>query len=99
MDGCDVGAGPGCRAAVKGVVERGEKRRDIGETFIRVFEDAAEEIGHVDFLAQGTLYPDVIESTAGETPAAAKIKTQHNVGGRAGMNPLIMYQRLGNGAD
>lgn len=65
-----------------GVTDPEEKRRTIGHEFIRVFEDEARKIGHVDFLAQGTLYPDVIESTSHDTAsAAAKIKTHHNVGG------------------
>jgi GMP synthase (glutamine-hydrolysing) len=65
-----------------GVTDPEEKRRVIGHEFIRVFEDEARKIGHVDFLAQGTLYPDVIESTSHDTAnAAAKIKTHHNVGG------------------
>ena len=66
---------------LQGIIDPEEKRRIIGETFIRVFEDAAEELEQVDFLAQGTLYPDVIESSPSETRAAAKIKTHHNVGG------------------
>ncbi len=57
------------------------KRRRIGETFIRVFEKEAAKIGQVDFIAQGTTYPDVIESASTGTAAAAKIKTHHNVGG------------------
>ncbi len=57
------------------------KRKIIGEEFIRVFESEAEKAGPFDFLAQGTLYPDVIESTTKDTKAAAKIKTHHNVGG------------------
>lgn len=66
---------------LRGITDPEEKRRRIGETFIRAFEDAADEISDVKFLAQGTLYPDVIESTAPETGAAARIKTHHNVGG------------------
>ncbi|MCL5960260.1 MAG: glutamine-hydrolyzing GMP synthase [Chloroflexi bacterium] len=64
-----------------GVVDPELKRKIIGEEFIRVFEEEATKIGQIDFLAQGTLYPDVIESATPETKAAAKIKTHHNVGG------------------
>jgi GMP synthase (glutamine-hydrolysing) len=64
-----------------GVVDPEEKRRRIGETFVRVFEAEAARHGPFAFLAQGTLYPDVIESTTADTKAAAKIKTHHNVGG------------------
>ena len=67
-----------------GVIDPEEKRRIIGDEFIRVFEEEAGRISTnapIDFLTQGTLYPDVIESTAPETKAAAKIKTHHNVGG------------------
>ncbi len=61
-----------------GVTEPEEKRKIIGEEFIRVFEDEAKKIGTVDFLVQGTIYPDVIESGAGD---ASVIKSHHNVGG------------------
>jgi GMP synthase (glutamine-hydrolysing) len=63
-----------------GVTDPERKRKIIGETFIRVFEKEAERIGKVELLVQGTLYPDVIESSVGHH-AAAKIKTHHNVGG------------------
>lgn len=66
--------------ALAGVVDPEEKRRRIGETFIRVFEESTAKIGQVGFLVQGTLYPDVIES-AGAGKSAARIKTHHNVGG------------------
>jgi GMP synthase (glutamine-hydrolysing) len=65
---------------LKGVIEPEEKRRIIGRTFIEVFEEEANKIGEVEFLAQGTLYPDVIESTSFKGPSAT-IKTHHNVGG------------------
>ena len=61
-----------------GETEPERKRKIIGEEFIRVFEEEAKKIGAVDFLAQGTIYPDVIESGAGD---AAVIKSHHNVGG------------------
>jgi len=61
-----------------GVTEPERKRKIIGEEFIRVFEEVSREIGAVDYLAQGTIYPDVIESGAG---SAAVIKSHHNVGG------------------
>ncbi|HEU0114490.1 MAG TPA: glutamine-hydrolyzing GMP synthase [Thermomicrobiales bacterium] len=64
-----------------GVVDPEAKRKAIGETFIRVFEQEARRLGPFAFLAQGTLYPDVIESTTPDTKAAVKIKTHHNVGG------------------
>ncbi len=68
-------------ARLAGVIDPEEKRRIIGDAFIRVFEEEATKLGSIDFLTQGTLYPDVIESTAPETKAAQKIKTHHNVGG------------------
>jgi GMP synthase (glutamine-hydrolysing) len=64
-----------------GVEDPEQKRRIIGEEFIRVFEQEAARLGQIDFLTQGTLYPDVIESTTAETKTAQKIKTHHNVGG------------------
>ncbi|GAB4474655.1 MAG: glutamine-hydrolyzing GMP synthase [Anaerolineae bacterium] len=67
--------------ALQGVTEPEEKRRRIGEQFVRVFEREAARLGHFDFLAQGTIYPDVIESAAPDRPAAHRIKTHHNVGG------------------
>ncbi|HCO62950.1 MAG TPA: GMP synthase (glutamine-hydrolyzing) [Clostridiales bacterium] len=65
-------------AKLAGEEEPERKRKIIGEEFIRVFEEEAKKIGAVDFLAQGTIYPDVIESGAGD---AAVIKSHHNVGG------------------
>jgi GMP synthase (glutamine-hydrolysing) len=61
-----------------GVVDPEQKRKAIGATFIRVFEEVAEDVDNARFLVQGTLYPDVIESG---TADAAKIKSHHNVGG------------------
>ena len=66
---------------LKGVTDPETKRKVIGEEFIRLFEEEAKKLGKVDFLAQGTLYPDVIESTSSVSTASAKIKTHHNVGG------------------
>ena len=63
---------------LKGVTDPEKKRKIIGAEFIRVFEEEAKKIGKVDFLVQGTIYPDVIESGSG---ASATIKSHHNVGG------------------
>lgn len=63
-----------------GVIDPEQKRKIIGRTFIEVFEKAAREVGDARFLAQGTLYPDVIESTSFKGPSAT-IKSHHNVGG------------------
>jgi GMP synthase (glutamine-hydrolysing) len=65
---------------LKEVIDPEEKRKIIGRVFIRVFEEEAEKIKGVEFLAQGTLYPDVIESTSFKGPSAT-IKSHHNVGG------------------
>ncbi len=63
---------------LKGVTDPESKRKIIGEEFIRVFEEEAKRLGHIDVLAQGTIYPDVIESGKGDS---AVIKSHHNVGG------------------
>lgn len=63
---------------LRGVVEPERKRKIIGEEFIRVFEEVSKQIGAVDYLVQGTIYPDVIESGLGKS---AVIKSHHNVGG------------------
>lgn len=63
---------------LSGIVDPEQKRKIIGEEFIRVFEEEAKKIGKVDFLAQGTIYPDIIESGLGD---ASVIKSHHNVGG------------------
>ena len=68
-------------AALSGVFDPEEKRRIIGKEFVRLFEEEAQGLGKVDFLVQGTLYPDVIESSAADTRVADRIKTHHNVGG------------------
>jgi GMP synthase (glutamine-hydrolysing) len=65
---------------LKGVIDPEQKRKIIGHTFIEVFEKAAREIPNAEFLAQGTLYPDVIESVSVKGPSAT-IKSHHNVGG------------------
>jgi GMP synthase (glutamine-hydrolysing) len=66
---------------LEGVTDPEIKRKAIGEEFIRVFEEAALGLDDAEFLAQGTLYPDVIESEAPENRTSARIKTHHNVGG------------------
>jgi len=63
------------------VTDPEQKRKIIGEEFIRVFEGVASELSDTKFLAQGTLYPDVIESETPDNRASARIKTHHNVGG------------------
>ena len=79
-------------SALSGVSDPEEKRRIVGREFISVFESEAKSLGRIDFLAQGTLYPDVIESTAPDTVAsAAKIKTHHNVGG---LPPGLRFQLI-----
>jgi GMP synthase (glutamine-hydrolysing) len=67
--------------ALRSVTNPEDKRRIIGELFIRIFEEQARRLGHPHFLVQGTIYPDVVESRAPERAQAQRIKTHHNVGG------------------
>ena len=67
--------------ALAGITDPEEKRRIIGERFVRVFENESRRLGQFDYLAQGTIYPDVIESAGTGRPGAHRIKTHHNVGG------------------
>ena len=87
-------AAEGFMTALKGVADPEEKRRVIGEEFIRVFEAEAQRLGRVDFLAQGTLYPDVIESKTHDSGVSAKIKTHHNVGGLPSHMKLSLVEPL-----
>ncbi len=68
-------------ARLKGVVDPEEKRKIIGDEFVKVFTERAKKLGSVDYLAQGTLYPDVIESISPTGGPSAVIKSHHNVGG------------------
>ncbi|HEY77624.1 MAG TPA: glutamine-hydrolyzing GMP synthase [Dehalococcoidia bacterium] len=79
---------------LRGITDPEVKRKAIGEEFIRVFEQEAEKIGKVDFLAQGTLYPDVIESTSSVSKVSATIKTHHNVGGLPARMKLQLLEPL-----
>ncbi|MFC2071514.1 glutamine-hydrolyzing GMP synthase [Chloroflexota bacterium] len=79
---------------LEGVSDPEVKRKVIGEEFIDVFEEEANKIGKVDFLAQGTLYPDVIESAASGSTASAKIKSHHNVGGLPAKMRLNLIEPL-----
>ncbi|HUH95870.1 MAG TPA: glutamine-hydrolyzing GMP synthase [Anaerolineales bacterium] len=67
--------------ALQGVAEPEQKRRIVGEKFIRIFEEQAKQLGSPRFLVQGTIYPDVVESSAPDRNKAQRIKTHHNVGG------------------
>jgi len=79
---------------LKGVLDPEEKRHIIGEEFVKIFEEEAAKIGQVDFLAQGTLYPDVIESASSGNRAVATIKTHHNVGGLPSRMKLSLVEPL-----
>lgn len=79
---------------LKGVADPEQKRKIIGRTFIEVFEHEAKRITGVKFLAQGTLYPDVIESTSAHGGPTAKIKSHHNVGGLPSIMNLQLIEPL-----
>ena len=79
---------------LKGITDPEQKRKAIGGEFIKVFEEAAKQAGKVHFLAQGTLYPDVIESTSSVSSVSAKIKTHHNVGGLPAKMTLSLLEPL-----
>jgi GMP synthase (glutamine-hydrolysing) len=79
--------------ALQGVIDPEEKRKRIGAAFIEVFEQEAKQIGDVDFLVQGTLYPDVIESVSVRGPSAT-IKSHHNVGGLPDRMKLRLIEPL-----
>ena len=78
---------------LKGVIDPEKKRKIIGETFIRVFEEEAKKVGDAKFLVQGTLYPDVIESVNVKGPSAV-IKSHHNVGGLPEQMDLKLIEPL-----
>ena len=79
---------------LKGVSEPEQKRKIIGRTFVEVFEQSLKSIGHADFLGQGTLYPDVIESVSIGGNPASLIKTHHNVGGLPARMRLKLIEPL-----
>jgi len=82
--------------SLQGVTDPEQKRKLIGKEFIAVFEEEAKKLGKVDLLAQGTLYPDVIESAASGSKAVARIKTHHNVGGLPAKMVLQLIEPLRN---
>jgi GMP synthase (glutamine-hydrolysing) len=95
MDLRVVDAGAQFVGRLKGVSDPEEKRRIIGHTFIDVFEDAARQVGAgVDYLVQGTLYPDVIESFSPRGGPSVTIKTHHNVGGLRPDLPFSLIEPL-----
>ncbi|MDB6128447.1 MAG: synthase, large subunit, partial [Verrucomicrobia bacterium] len=79
---------------LRGIVEPEQKRKIIGRTFVEVFEKSLRKIGHADFLGQGTLYPDVIESVSIAGNPASLIKTHHNVGGLPARMKLKLVEPL-----
>ncbi len=80
--------------ALQGITSPEQKRRVIGELFIRIFEKQAKEIGAPRFLVQGTIYPDVVESSAPDRAQAQRIKTHHNVGGLPGNMSFELVEPL-----
>ena len=88
-----VRAGEQFLNALSGVIDPEEKRKRIGKVFIDVFDEEARRVGDVDFLVQGTLYPDVIESVSVRGPSAV-IKSHHNVGGLPEQMKLKLIEPL-----
>jgi len=80
--------------ALAGVTDPELKRRIVGEKFIRVFEEQAARAGRPGFLVQGTIYPDVVESSGPERRKAARIKTHHNVAGLPADMPFVLVEPL-----
>jgi len=89
-----VQAGGEFFSALKGVTEPEQKRRIVGEKFIHIFEAQAKQLGRPKFLVQGTIYPDVVESSAPERDKTEKIKTHHNVGGLPQDMPFELVEPL-----
>ncbi len=81
-------------ARLKGITDPEQKRKIIGEEFVKVFEDEAEKVKGVKYLAQGTLYPDVIESVSPTGAPSRKIKSHHNVGGLPAHMKLKLIEPL-----
>ena len=80
--------------ALKGITDPEQKRRIVGEKFIRIFEREARKLGKPKFLVQGTIYPDVVESSAPDRNKAARIKSHHNVGGLPENMELALVEPL-----
>jgi len=81
-------------AALKGVTDPEQKRKIVGEKFIRIFEREAKKLGVTKFLVQGTIYPDVVESAAPDRNKAVKIKSHHNVGGLPENMEMLLVEPL-----
>jgi GMP synthase (glutamine-hydrolysing) len=80
--------------ALRGVTEPEHKRRIVGERFVRLFEEQARQLGNPRFLVQGTIYPDVVESSAPDRRQADRIKSHHNVGGLPEDQPFELVEPL-----
>jgi GMP synthase (glutamine-hydrolysing) len=89
-----VEAGDEFFSALEGVTEPEHKRRIVGEKFIRIFEEQARQLGRPEYLVQGTIYPDVVESSAPDRARAERIKTHHNVGGLPQDMPFELVEPL-----
>jgi GMP synthase (glutamine-hydrolysing) len=81
-------------SALQGVTDPEQKRKIVGEKFIRIFEQQAHKLGQPRFLVQGTIYPDVVESSAPERDKVERIKTHHNVGGLPEDMPFELIEPL-----